>query len=202
MWRLRWFFAMYWLLQYWHWYFFMFEWEFMWWFNSDCVKYLEKKSTIINIRRCNLQSEDQLTSYRTVRTSMLALDDDANGEAWELALRRKAYHKRGMGCAGSQCGWFDEPLSSNYCRKLKVKVWSAGVIVKTIKHKPLSHTTQTKFFFCVWRNICSFKFSFCLNAESHPLWSHLNGRSSQCTFLMWIFSSVPVVKADGHWSQW
>lgn len=59
---------------------------------------------------------------------------------------------------------------------------------------PLSHTRQTKFFFCVWRNMCSLRFSFCLNAESHPLWSHLNGRSSQWTFLMWILSSVPVVK--------
>jgi hypothetical protein len=40
---------------------------------------------------------------------------------------------------------------------------------KIINDLPLSQTAHTKFFFCVCRSMCSFKFSFCLNAESHPL---------------------------------
>lgn len=48
-WRLRWFFAMYWLLQYWHWYFLMFECEFMWWLSSDWVKYLKNNHNLSSL---------------------------------------------------------------------------------------------------------------------------------------------------------
>lgn len=57
------------------------------------------------------------------------LDDDANDEAWGLALRRKAFRKRGTGYADSRCGWFDAPSSSSCYRKLW---WES---VKTCTHR-------------------------------------------------------------------
>lgn len=116
----KWFFAMYWLLQYWHWYFLMFEWEFMWWFNSDCVKYL--KWNMKHYREQNLHKV--LTFYRIARISRSVLDDDANGAAWGPALKRKACRKRGTGCADCRCGWFDAPSSSSCYRKLKWEIFT------------------------------------------------------------------------------
>lgn len=64
---------------------------------------------------------NQLTSYRTVRTSGSALDDDASSGAWVPAWRRRACRKRDTGCADFPCGWFDGLLSLNCCRMLEDK---------------------------------------------------------------------------------